>query len=78
MTKVISLQKNSVLKVTVVCNSKTEIIDQVNDKELKVRLKALPLDGRANKRLMELFKENGYRIEILKGEKSHSKVIKIL
>jgi len=78
MTKVISLQRSSVLKVTVICNSKIEVIEQINDKELKVRLKALPLEGRANRRLMELFKENGYRIEILKGAKSHSKVIKIL
>jgi len=78
MENVINLQRNDVLKVTVICNSKTEVIEQIKDKELKVKLRALPLEGRANKRLMELFKEKGYRIEILKGEKSHIKVIKIL
>jgi len=74
----INLEKSEILEVDVICNSKKEDIELLENRKLKVRLKALPVEGKANKRLMELFKENGYRVEILKGSKSHHKVIKIL
>jgi len=78
MQNKIDLEKSEILEVDVICNSKKEDIELLVGRKLKVKLKALPMEGRANKRLIELFKENGYRIEILKGITSHHKVIKVL
>ncbi|MEI8363898.1 MAG: DUF167 domain-containing protein [archaeon] len=78
MQNKINLEKSEILKVDVICNSKKEEIELLEGRKLKVRLKAVPVEGKANKRLIELFKENGYRVEILKGKTSHHKVIKVL
>ena len=78
MQNKINLEKGEILEVNVVCNSNKEDIELQEGNKLKVRLKVLPVEGRANKRLIELFKDNGYRIEIIKGNKNHHKVIKVL
>ncbi len=78
MQKKINFQKGEILEVNVICNSKKNEIELLEGKKLKVRLKAIPVDGKANRRLVELFKENGYGIKIIKGEKSHHKIIEIL
>jgi len=78
MQEKINFQKGDLLEVNVICNSKINEIELLEGRKLKVRLKAIPMDGKANKGLLELFKENGYRIKIIKGEKSHHKIIEIL
>ena len=55
--------------------SGTEGVDEWR-KRLIVRVKAPPLDGRANKEIQELFKKvTGYRCEIVRGQTSRQKTV---
>ena len=56
--------------------------DENNLPFLKIYLTAVPVDGKANKELIKLLAEklgvSKSRIEIIKGEKSKEKVVKVL
>jgi uncharacterized protein (TIGR00251 family) len=62
-------------------SSKNEIIGELPDGTLKIKLKAPPVDGEANKELIKfLSKEFNIaksKIKIVKGETSRNKVIEI-
>ena len=68
------------IKVKVIPRAKKEKIE-VFDGILKVYIKAPAIEGRANKRLIELiadyFKVKKYNIIIIKGETSREKVLEI-
>ena len=75
-----SFMKRIVLTVTP-RSSRNEIIEQP-DGSLKVKLTSAPVDGEANKKLIEVM--SGYfgigksRIRIARGERSRKKVIEIV
>lgn len=62
-------------------SSRNEIVGALEDGTLKVKLTAPPVDGQANKKLIELIStEYGVpksRVRIVKGETSRKKVIEI-
>ena len=72
------LKKDQVLNLSIVCNSKKQDIDFIEDSYYKVRLQSQPIKGKANKELISFFKDLGYKIKVVKGEKSHSKIIRVL
>jgi uncharacterized protein (TIGR00251 family) len=62
-------------------SSRNEIVGTLPDGTIKVKLTAPPVDGEANKKLIELLsKEYGVaksRIRIVRGETSRRKVIEV-
>lgn len=71
-----------IIKIKVIPrSSKNEIVGEMADGVLKIKLKAPPVDGEANKELIEfLAKEwdiSRNSIQIIKGERSKNKTIKI-
>ncbi len=72
--------KKRIIEIRVVPNAKKNEIKEENQK-LKVRLTAPPVDGKANKLLIELlskyFGVKKSNIIIIKGEKSKNKFIQI-
>jgi uncharacterized protein (TIGR00251 family) len=77
MIQDLQLKAGEIIEVTVVCNSKFQDIQKLSD-IYKIRLKSQAIKGKANKELKEYFKSLGYLVEIVKGEKSNHKHIKIL
>ena len=63
-------------------SSQNKIIGKMTDGTLKVKLTAPPIDGEANKKLIELFskewKISKSKIKIIKGLKSKNKVVEII
>ena len=75
--KILRYSKNNLIQLRIVPNSsKNELIFEEN--RIKVKIKSIPEDGKANSELIKFFKKNGLKIEILKGLKSREKFIKIL
>jgi len=62
-------------------SSKNEIIEELSDDTLKIRLKAPPVEGKANEELIKflstVWKIPKTRIKIIKGLTSKNKTIKI-
>ncbi|PLX27014.1 YggU family protein [Candidatus Parcubacteria bacterium] len=62
-------------------SSKNEIVGEMADRTLKVKLTAPPVDGEANKKLIELlakhFGVSKSKIKIVRGLTSKNKVIEI-
>lgn len=60
---------------------KTEIIETLADGTLKIKLKAPPIDGKANEALVEFLSEEfgvaKSKIKIIKGEKGRNKTVEI-
>ncbi len=77
MTQQLQLRTGEVIEIIVISNSKLQEIKEIFG-TYKVKLKARAIKGKANKELKEYFKFLGYVIEIVKGEKSNHKFIKIL
>jgi uncharacterized protein (TIGR00251 family) len=77
MISKLQLSKGQVINVTVVCNSRVQEIQEVLG-NYKVKLKSCAIKGKANKELIEYFKSLGYLVDIVKGEKSKQKLIKVL
>lgn len=71
-------QRNQIVTLQVICNAKETELLKLDDKSYKLKIKALPIEGKANKEIIRIFKEFGNNIEIIKGEKSNKKLIKIL
>lgn len=67
--------KNQILTLRVVCNAKDTELKKLDDKSYKLKIKTLPIDGRANKEIIEIFKKLGYNIKILRGQKTNKKLI---
>jgi len=70
------------LKVKVKPNSKTVSVEQLEDKSLKISIKAPPVDGKANEELVEVLskflKIPKSHIMIKAGKTSKDKLIQIL
>lgn len=66
---------------TVPRSSKNEIAGEMADGALKVRLAAAPVDGAANKALIDLlaghFRRSKSKIKIVRGQTSRNKIIEI-
>jgi len=62
-------------------SSKNEVVGQMADGTLKIRLTAPPVDGKANEALIKLlsahFKIAKSKISIIKGQKSKNKTVEI-
>ncbi len=70
------------IKVRVIPRAKkTEIVATLADGTLKIKLKAPPVDGKANEELVRFLSEEfdvaKSKIEIVRGEKGRNKVIEI-
>ncbi|MEO0138760.1 MAG: DUF167 domain-containing protein [candidate division WOR-3 bacterium] len=70
-----------IIEVKVKPNSKREYVKRLDENRFEVGINSPPIDGRANKRLIELLsdffgipKDN---IKILRGEKSRNKVVEV-
>lgn len=72
----LQFEAGQVIALRIISNSKIQSI-QKEDSVYKVRLKSIPLKGKANKELKSYFKSLGYNIELVSGEKAHNKLIKI-
>jgi len=72
------------IKIKVIPNSKkSEIIKDIQEKDfLKIKVNAPAQKGKANKKLVgilaEYFNVPKAKIKIIKGEKSHNKIVEIL
>ncbi len=68
-------------EVKVQPGSKHEIIEKISDTQLKVKIKARALEGKANERLREVLGEFFHvpksDVQILKGAKSKMKWVEI-
>ena len=73
----LQLEEGQAITLRIISNSKIRDI-QKEDSIYKVRLKTQPLKGMANKELKAYFRSLGYDIELVRGEKSHNKLIKII
>ncbi|HOW29286.1 MAG TPA: DUF167 domain-containing protein [archaeon] len=71
-------QKDQIVTLHVICNAKETELQKLDDKSYKLKIKALPIAGKANKQIVEIFKDLGYNIKIIKGEKSNNKLIQFL
>lgn len=62
-------------------SSKNEIVGKMADNTIKIKLTAPPVDGKANEELIELlakeYKTKKSNIQIVSGQKSKNKTIKI-
>ena len=69
---------SELFNLKVVLNSnRNELKEEGN--QFKLYLKAVPEKGKANKEIIRFFKKKyNLKIEIVKGEKSRNKVIKII
>lgn len=69
------------LNIKVIPKSSLNRITKLSDTELKVKLTSPPVDGEANKKLIELlskeYKVSRSRIKIVKGETGKNKVVEI-
>ena len=67
--------------VSVKTNSKVESVEKVSDHEYTVRVNVPPVEGKANKRIIELLSEYfdvpKSKISLVNGEKSKKKVFEI-
>lgn len=71
--------KNQVINLQVICNySGSPKIICIDKDTYKLRINSQPVKGKANKEIIEKFKDYGYKIEIVKGQKSNKKIIKII
>ncbi len=77
MLETLQFKEGEIINLQIVCNAKEQDLQYAGGL-CKVRLRAQPIKGKANKELVEYFKSLGYKIEIIKGEKSNIKLIKIL
>ncbi|MFC1566669.1 DUF167 domain-containing protein [bacterium] len=70
-----------IIEVRVIANSKVNKVIKENGK-FKVYVTSLPIEGKANKMvvnlLSEFFKTKKRNIQIIKGEKAKEKLIKLL
>ncbi|MEO0087074.1 MAG: DUF167 domain-containing protein [candidate division WOR-3 bacterium] len=73
--------KSQIIKIRVIPNAKKNEIVKEKDR-LKVYLTAPPIEGKANKVLIEILAEyfnvKKGQIKIIKGEKSKDKIIEII
>jgi uncharacterized protein (TIGR00251 family) len=71
--------KNQVINLQVICNSsKSPEIICIDKDNYKLKINSQPIKGKANKEIIQTFKDYGYKIEIVKGQKSNKKIIKII
>ena len=70
-----------IIKVKIIPNASKDEIVELNDDLLKIKISSPPIDGKANKKLIDFlsnhFKINKSSIRILKGLKSKIKEIEI-
>lgn len=73
---------SKIYTVKVICGAKQAGIESISNDELKVKLAVRPIQGRANKALKNVLAEylgvKKSQVEIVSGQKSHWKRVKIL
>lgn len=72
---------STIYKVKVVPNSKHTAVEELSADELKVRITAPPVDGKANKAVIDVlcdyFNKKKSQIRILYGQTNRNKIIEI-
>lgn len=71
-------EKNQILTLQVICNSDKQDLQKIDDNTYKLKIRSQAQKGKANKEILEFFKNKGHKVEIIKGEKSNKKLLKIL
>lgn len=71
-------KKNQLVSLHVICNAKEDNLQKLDNNSFKLKIKALPIEGKANKQIINFFKNLGYSVKIVKGEKSNKKIIQFL
>lgn len=75
--------KEEIIEIKIITRAnKNEIIKDEQNKIIKIKITTLPIDGQANKKIIELlsyeYKTAKTNIEIIKGLKNKNKKIKII
>ncbi|MDD3244743.1 MAG: DUF167 family protein [Candidatus ainarchaeum sp.] len=71
--------KGQVINLQVICNyNGSPKIICIDKETYKLKINSQPINGKANKEIIEKFKDFGYKVEIVKGQKSQKKIIKII
>lgn len=69
------------ISVSIKINSKTESVERQEDGTFLVRIRVPPVDGKANKRIIELlseyFKISKTSVEIISGFKGKKKIVQL-
>jgi uncharacterized protein len=67
--------------VSIKTNSKVEGVEKISEQEYIVRVNALPVEGKANKRIIELLSEYfdlpKSKVSLVSGQKSKKKVFEL-
>jgi uncharacterized protein len=70
------------IKVKIITNSSQQSIEELTPGEFKVRLKSVPVEGKANKELISLLADRyniaKSMITIVRGKTSKNKIIEIV
>jgi len=70
-----------VIKVKIIANSSRQSIEEISPSEFKIKLKSAPVEGKANKELIDLlseyFKVAKSQINIVRGETAKNKILDI-
>ncbi len=70
-----------IINIKVIANSKIKKIEKVSENEFKIHLKEKPVEGKANKKLIEIlaehFKCRKSQISIIRGKNSSQKVVSL-
>jgi uncharacterized protein (TIGR00251 family) len=74
----INLEKNKIIEATVTTNAKEQDIIFINPDKYKIKVTEKPVNDKANKQIIKLFKKKGYLVEMIKGQKSSKKLIRIV
>ncbi len=74
----LNLEKNKIIEATVIPNARTKELEMIEPNKYKIKVTEKPIKDKANKQVIKLFKEEGYIVDILKGQKSSKKIIKIV
>lgn len=67
---------NDHLAIRVIPNSSQSCVKIING--VRVYVTQVPTKGKANKAVVKLFKKLGFNVEIVKGEKTRNKILRIL
>ncbi|MFH1768284.1 MAG: DUF167 domain-containing protein [Candidatus Omnitrophota bacterium] len=70
-----------IVKVKVIPNAKKDKIEQL-DHSLRLYVTASPIDGKANKKVIEMlsryYQTKKYNVKIVRGDKHRDKIIEII
>ncbi len=74
----LNIEKNQIIETTIIPNTKTQQIEELAKNKYKIKITEKPIKNKANKEIINIFKKRGCLVEIIKGQKSSKKKIRII